>query len=913
MIGLKGAARIADAERMRTRGKPTALQGLLAGAAVLVLALAGTVPVQTDGGFTGRVDVGAVLAAGNSFGLTQQPQTARCVSDTGTAGACADGTALDRVLALAVSPDGAHAYGASATSEAVNVFARDTTTGALTQLPGTAGCVSETGSGGACADGTALVGASGVTVSPDGAHVYVAAYVDDALSVFARDASTGALTQLSGSAGCVSETGTGGACADARGLDEPYDVRVSPDGEHVYANASVSGGVAVFARDATTGALTQLAGTAGCVTETGTGGACADGKAMDNPQDLALSPDGAHLYLASFDPSDALAVFARDATTGALTQLAGTAGCVSETGTGGACTDGTALDGATDVVVGPDGAHVYVASSQSAALAVFARDVTTGALTQLAGTAGCVSELGTGGTCADGTALLWAEEVTVSDDGAHVYATGRDSDAVSVFVRDATSGALTQLEGTAGCTSETGTGGACADSLALDETHDVVLSPGGAHAYVAAATSGAVSVLTRDTVSGVLTPLSGCISDTGGACGDGTALSGAEAVAVSPDGGQVYAVAGSSDAVVAFRRAASGALSQLPGTGGCVSETGSAGACADGSGLDGADHLAVSPDGEHVYVVSEVGDALAALARDATSGALTQLPGTAGCVSETGSGGACADGSVLDGLEAVAVSPDGAHVYVASGASDAVVGLARDGATGELTQLACVSETGSGGACADGTALDGPEHVAISGDGVHVYVASEISDAVAVFARNGATGALTQLGCVSDTGSGGACADGTALDGALEVALSPEGSHVYVASPGSSSVGVFSRDATTGVLTQLGCASETGSGGLCADVRGLDGARGVVVSPDGQNVYVASLFGDAVAAFRRDTATGGVSQMADARACISQTGGTCATGIGLDGAASVVVSPDGADVYAASRVSESVAVLGRTR
>ena len=40
--------------------------------------------------------------------------------------------------------------------------------------------------------------------------------------------------------------------------------------------------------------------------------------------------------------------------------------------------------------------------------------------TQLAGTHGCVSETGTGGTCADGTALV-APYVAVSPDGKNLY------------------------------------------------------------------------------------------------------------------------------------------------------------------------------------------------------------------------------------------------------------------------------------------------------------------------------------------------------------------------------------------------------------------------------------------------------------------------------------------------------------
>jgi hypothetical protein len=48
-----------------------------------------------------------------------------------------------------------------------------------------------------------------------------------------------------------------------------------------------------------------------------------------------------------------------------------------------------------------------------------------------------------------------------------------------------------------------------------------------------------------------------------------------------------------------------------------------------------------------------------------------------------------------------------------------------------------------------------------------------------------------------------------------------------------------------------GCVSETGSGGTCADGRALDGARSVVVSPDVTSVYVGSAISDAVAAFAR--------------------------------------------------------------
>jgi 6-phosphogluconolactonase (cycloisomerase 2 family) len=425
--------------------------------------------------------------------LTQLSGTAGCVSENGNGGECADGKALVDPVSLATSADGKSVYVASL-SNAVAVFRRNAT-GALTQLAGTAGCTSETGSGGICADGKALNGAISVTLSADGKSVYVASFLSDAVAVFARNTTTGKLTQLAGTAGCTSETGSGGACADGRKLDGSASVAVSADGKSVYVASFFSDAVAVFARNTTTGKLTQLAGTAGCVSETGSGGACADGKALNGANSVALSADGKNVYVAS-EVSDAVAVFARNTITGQLTQLSGTAGCVSQTGTGGDCADGKALDQANSVAVSADGKSIYVASGVSDAVAVFQRNTTTGALTQLAGTAGCTSEGGAAG-CAFGKALNGSYSVAVSADGKSVYVASQFSDAVAVFARNTTTGNLTQLAGTAGCVSETGTGGACADGKALDGARAVAVSPDLESVYVGSAGSDAVVVFGR--------------------------------------------------------------------------------------------------------------------------------------------------------------------------------------------------------------------------------------------------------------------------------------------------------------------------------------------------------------------------------------------------------------------------------
>ena len=311
--------------------------------------------------------------------LTQLEGEAGCVDNNGEDG-CADGRALNFATRVAASRDGKNAYVASGFIGALDpggvaVFARDRRTGAVTQLKDEDGCLKGDGSEG-CAFGRAIDWASAVEVSRDGKSVYVSSIVWNAVAVFARDRKTGALAQLDGADGCVADSGEFG-CADGRALNGPRDVAVSPDGRNVYATFVGSNAVAVFARNSKTGALTQLKSEDGCVDNNGFEG-CADGRALSSAFAVAVSPDGKSVYVVS-SSSDAVAVFARNRRTGALTQLKDEDGCIANDGFEG-CDDGRALNGPTGVVVSRDGKSVYVAAFESDAVAVFARNLRTGAL-----------------------------------------------------------------------------------------------------------------------------------------------------------------------------------------------------------------------------------------------------------------------------------------------------------------------------------------------------------------------------------------------------------------------------------------------------------------------------------------------------------------------------------------------------
>jgi DNA-binding beta-propeller fold protein YncE len=187
-----------------------------------------------------------------------------------------------------------------------------------------------------------------VVVSPDGENVYVAARSSDSVVVFDRNVATGALTQKVGVDGCVSEDGTMADCVNGVALDFAWGVAVSPDGRNVYVVSNTSGAVAVFDRNLSTGALTQKAGAAGCISDDGTSGQCVNGNSV--------------------------AVFDRDTSSGALNQKPGAAGCVGETALNG-CADGVAISGIHGVAVSADGRSVYAAAGTSDGVAVFTRNV----------------------------------------------------------------------------------------------------------------------------------------------------------------------------------------------------------------------------------------------------------------------------------------------------------------------------------------------------------------------------------------------------------------------------------------------------------------------------------------------------------------------------------------------------------
>lgn len=337
-----------------------------------------------------------------------------------------------------------------------------------------------------------------------------------------------------------------------------------------------------------------------------------------------------------------------------------------------------------------------------------------------------------------------------SPDGGFVYVVGASDDDVAVFSRNSSTGKLTFVE------KQTNLG------VPDPKTPQALaLSPGGGlHLYVASRI-GAVSVFFRNPGTGVLTLLETEVEGSGGVTG----LSGADGIAVSPDGDHVYVSGEDDDCIVIFSRdSGTGFLTYVA-------------TLVDPTNIDSPHGIIVSPDGLNVYVAARGDDTLAVYSRNLVTGLLTFVE-----KHEDDTFGV--DG--LDNIVGLAISPNGATVYAVGESDDGIAVFSRNPGTGALTFVEY--ELG------DPFFVRRMSAIAVSDDGTHVFAVGRSRDAVVLFDRNTTTGAITFVAAEK-------------ILGANALAISPNGAHVYVGTRGDSQqLGVFRlSDVACSLTPMLGC------------------------------------------------------------------------------------------------------------
>mgnify|MGYP005840022739 FL=1 len=378
-----------------------------------------------------------------------------------------------------------------------------------------------------------------------------------------------------------------------------------------------------------------------------------------------------------------------------------------------------------------------------------------------------------------------------------------------------------------------------------------------------------------------------------------TRLSGPTALALSPDGRHAYVTSESLDAVVAFRRnQADGHLSLIAQYD--PSQTGFSTAL-----LDGPMDIRVSPDGKSVYVASKNDDAVVVLSRDEATGTLVFIENQEDGVLSVPD--AESPNAGLTGVRRLLVTPDGEFVYAAGTGANGVAVFERDTTTGALrfveAEIDGQDDPNDAGGAVEG--MGQPAGLALSDDGAQLYVASRFGDAVQVFDRNAAEADpdYGRLSFATAYINGLESIDG--LNGAFDIAASEDGAHVYVSVEDDDGVVLFDRDAD-GMLSQRTVwRHET------TERPGLRGAQGLAIAPDGLEVFVTGLADHSLSIFERmqagneDGLPAGDLRM---RQTVFDDSGAV---LNMAGPTSVMPSQDDEHVYVVANEDDAIVVFSR--
>ena len=757
-----------------------------------------------------------------------------------------------------------------------------------------------------------LAGASALALSPDNSLLYITAATDNALSVWRVDAGAGTLERTD-----LHEDGE----ENIDGLDTPSDLAVSPDGRLVFVVSEGDNALSVWQVDAEAlaPAITQSA-----LYRDGSGGI--DG--LDGASGIAISPDGSLLFVAA-QADDALSVWRVNTADGTVEQTD-----LHKHAAGN--TEG--LDGVSDLALSPDGRLLFAASETGDALSVWQVNARASAPTIMHSALYLDDDGAAGlpeGADAEFDGLDGVSDLALSSDGGLLFVTARTDDTLSVWEVDAAAGTLMQStlhrDGSEG-----------ADGL--DGAFDVELSPDDSLLFVTGNDDSTLSLWRVAALPAVLLSEPVMIR----AQVDSAAPVTVTLVIAAMQGEQMITreatlLAGQMSAAAVF---AAGTLGPgrwtfevtaarppdvLPNTGSARTEVlvvqqplrlsslqaesnaplganlnlirtyrdCDASLCGLAAGPAAARNIALSTDGSLLFVTGDADDAVTSVRVDKDTGILQRL----NLYRDRNTDG-------LDGASALVLSPDDSLLFITARNDDALSVWRVNAADGTLEQTDLHRD---GEESIDG--LDGPSGLAISPDGRLLFVVSKKDDALSVWQvdANALTPTITQSALYLDddetpglpTGADGE-ADG--LDGASGIALSPDGSLLFVAAEADDALSVWRVNAADGTVEQTDLHKHA-----AGNTEGLDGASALALSPDGRLLFAVSQTRDALSVWQVDASalTPTITHSAlylddDGTAGLPE--GADAEFDGLDSVSDITPRSDGGLLFVTARADDTLSV-----
>ena len=716
------------------------------------------------------------------------------------------------------------------------------------------------------ADG--LLGVSDIVIDNSGQNLYVTARYQASVTHYKIDATTGTLTWQSSIAnGDPGVSGLAGAMA----------LTLSPGQEHLYVAAAIDDALVILSRDANDG------------------GIYFEGRnlsAGDQPRDVVVSDDGAHVYVVSANDSK-ISIFQRVANP--VSEQFGQLALIKMYQDGVAGFD--FLSGVRRIAISPDDTRLYVAAEFDDAVTVLDRDDNPNSASY--GYLTVVETQLDGLNSTYGYAQPY--DLITSYDGRHVYVAGFADHAINGFIL--------------------GSGSSCSAQGSGNIDDRVDIGANGTLTYRIDATIRANAQGDLITQGRVIPPQNFNFNNSADNCttvsdkdicdADSTTLTPMYDLSLTKDDGRISSVPGQTSVyeIVVSNHGPSDAISRAEETiqvfdvlnqkfdPNSVSWT--CEAIGSGSlqqtqvvlnsdnnvaGLFGVAATAYSENlaglGPHLLTVSVLDNTVSAFSIDTLTGQLSQVATLQANSS-----------NYLAGARDILVIDD--NIYVASQVDDAVVRISAVDNTGLELQFQQAEHFTSGV-----IGLNQALALAASNNGANVYVAGSNDASLVVFNRDLNSGALSFVETIQQGING---ADG--LTGINGLAVAEDGLSVYTLGLNQSALGVYQRDTSDGGLSFQVLVDESLTG---VDMSGLSA---VLVSPDNRHLYVASASQNKLFVFNRNTTLaspnyGEISLLAS----YSQGQHNI---VGLLSPAGLSLSADGRHLYVAAEQADALLWFGR--